>query len=324
MKKAAVVLVSALLALTMGACVSREPEIQKPTEVTTETEQAEPEPETEEPVTTPEPETDIETEPADEPETEPAPASAEATVDETVILDAAGVKVTVKSLDESDSWYGPSLKLLIENNSGQDLTVQCRNASVNGYMCETMMSTDVANGKKANDTLTFDADQLALSGVDAIGEMEFSLHIFDADTWDTYLDTDPIIVKTSLAGTFEQEYDDSGDVVYSSDGIYIIVKGLTDDASWLGSSIMVEVINATDSGITVQARDTSINGFMVSPFFSCDVCAGKRAIDDITFSSSELEDNDIETIEDVELSFHVFDLESWETIVDTDVVKVTF
>ena len=329
MKKVLAVLVSAMLALAMAACVSREPEIQKPTEVTTETEQVETEPETQEPASTPEPETESElaAEPATTPEPEPATTpmpTEEATVEEAVIVDAAGVKVTVKSLDENASWYGPALKLLIENDSGKDLTVQCRNSSVNGYMCETMMSTDVANGKKANDTLTFDADQLALSGVDAIAEMEFSLHIFDADTWDTYFDTDPIVVKTSLAGTFEQEYDDSGDVAYSSDGIYIIVKGLTDEASWLGKSVMVEIINATDTDFTVQCRDTSINGFMVSDVFSCDVCAGKRAIDDITFASYDLEENDIETIEDVELSFHVFDMDSWDTIVDTDVVRITF
>lgn len=311
MKRAVVVLVSAMLALTMAACVRRNPEIQRPTEVKTETEQAEPE-------------TEPETETATEPETAPTPAPATATIDEAVILDAAGVKITVKSLDEEDSWYGPELKLLIENNSGQDLTVQCRNASVNGYMCETMMSADVADGKKANDTLIFSADQLAQSGVEAIAEMQFSFLIFDSDTWDTYLDTDLITVKTSLAGTFEQEYDDTGDVAYNAGGIYIIVKGLTDDASWLGSSVIVEVINATDTDITVQARDTSINGFMVSPFFSCDVCAGKRAIDDITFSSTELEENDIKTIGDIELSFLVFDMDSWDTIVETDMVKVTF
>ena len=68
MKRAVVVLVSVMLALTMAACVRRNPEVQRPTEVTTETEQAEPEVEKEEPTTKPEPET--ETEPVSEPEPE--------------------------------------------------------------------------------------------------------------------------------------------------------------------------------------------------------------------------------------------------------------
>ena len=39
---------------------------------------------------------------------------------------------------------------------------------------------------------------------------------------------------------------------------------------------------------------------------------------------TELEENEIVSIEDIELAFHIFDLESWDTIVDTDVVSVVF
>jgi hypothetical protein len=47
-------------------------------------------------------------------------------------------------------------------------------------------------------------------------------------------------------------------------------------------------------------------------------------MDTITFMSSELEENGIETIESVELSFHVFDMSSWDTIVDTALVTINF
>lgn len=39
--------------------------------------------------------------------------------------------------------------------------------------------------------------------------------------------------------------------------------------------------------------------------------------------SSELEKNDIEKIEEVELSFHIYDLSSYETILDTDPIGFT-
>ena len=63
---------------------------------------------------------------------------------------------------------------------------------------------------------------------------------------------------------------------------------------------------------------------MVDPFFSCDILVGKHAIDTITFSSTELEENDIETIEDIELAFHIFDMNSWNDIANTAPVTISF
>ena len=39
---------------------------------------------------------------------------------------------------------------------------------------------------------------------------------------------------------------------------------------------------------------------------------------------SDLEENDITSINDVELSFTIFDSESWDNTIDTDVIKITF
>lgn len=251
------------------------------------------------------------------------PTKTEVTISEAVLVDEAGVKITAKSL-ATDGFLGPEIKLLIENNSGKDLTFQCRNASVNGYMVETMMSVDVVNGKKANDSLTFMESDFEVCGIEAIADIEIAFHIFDMANWETYLDTDAIQIKTSIADTFEYAYDDSGKLAYEGNGVKIVVKGLAKDESIFGPSLVVYIENTGDKDVTVQARDVSINGFMVDAMFSCDVVADKRAVDTITFMETDLEENEITAIEDVELSFHVFDMAEWETIVDTEVVKITF
>ncbi|NCE63169.1 hypothetical protein D1159_00890 [Pseudoflavonifractor sp. 524-17] len=95
------------------------------------------------------------------------------TIEETVLVDKGGVKITAKSLS-TDEIFGAELKLLIENNSGKDLTIQCRNASVNGYMVEPMMSVDIVNGRKANDAITFMDSDFDACGITAIEEVELS------------------------------------------------------------------------------------------------------------------------------------------------------
>ena len=251
------------------------------------------------------------------------PTETEVSVEETVLVDEGGVKITAKSLNV-DGIFGAELKLLIENNSGKDLTIQCRNASVNGYMVETMMSVDIVNGKKANDSITFMTSDFETCGITNIADMEFSFHIFTTADWETYLDTALIQLKTSIADTYEYAFDDSGEVAYDVDGITVIIKGLAEDTSIWGPSVVVYIENNTDKAFTVQARDVSINGFMVDALFSCDVMPGKKAVDTITFMETELEENEIVSIEDIELSFHIFDLESWDTIVDTDAVSMVF
>ena len=62
----------------------------------------------------------------------------------------------------------------------------------------------------------------------------------------------------------------------------------------------------------------------MSAIFSADIMPGKKAVDAITFLDSDLEDNGITNIEDVEVSFNIFNTDSWDTVVDTDVVTISF
>ncbi len=250
-------------------------------------------------------------------------AGTEVTIEEAVVFDQGGIKITAKSLDMT-GFFGPAIKLLVENDSSKSVTVQARNSSVNGYMVDNMMSVDVAAGKKANDTLTLAQSDLDAAGITTIADIEFSFHVFDADTWDDIINSDLIRIETSAADGFEYTYDDSGDFVYNENGIEIVVKGLSENESCLGPSLVVYISNTGSRNVTIQAQDVSINGFMVDPFFSCDILAGKHAIDTITFSSTELEENDIETIEDIDLAFHIFDMNSWNDIANTAPVTISF
>lgn len=300
MKKYLSILLVLVLGISLAACGDAEEPVKEPDAVVAESKAEE-------------------TAPPEEPE---KPAESAATIEETVLVDEAGVKITAKSL-ELDEMFGPEIKLLIENNSGKDLTFQCRNASVNGYMTETMMSVDVVNGKKANSGLTFMEADLDACGIETIADMEFTFHIFDTAEWEDYLNTQPIRVETSAADTYEYLYDDSGDPVYEGNDVRIVVKGLVGDDIF-GPGIQVYIENRGSRNLTVQVRDVSINGFMIDPIFSRDIAAGKCAVDSITFMEADLAENEITAIENVELSFHVLDCDSWNTIVDTEIVAITF
>ena len=244
------------------------------------------------------------------------------TIVETVLLDESGIKITAIGLE--DGLFGTDLKLLIENNGDKNVTVQARNSSVNGFMVDTMMSEDVVAGKKANTTLTFSTGGLKEANITTVANMEFAFHIFETDSWDTYLDSAMIVLETSAADGYEQTVDDSGTVFYDNDGIKIVGKGLSTDDSIFGPGLIVYIENNTEKNITVQVRDTSVNGFMVDPSMSQDVVSGKKAISAVTFFSSDLEENGIEDITEIETSFHIFDMDSWDGIADTEAIVINF
>lgn len=249
---------------------------------------------------------------------------AEIVIEEQVVYEKDGIKITAKELDPNGSFMGAELKFLIENETDKNITVQARNVSVNGYMVDSNMSSEVASKKKNNDSLTFLSTSLEECGITNISEMEFSFNIFNSDDWMDSFDTDMIIIKTSSADGYVQNYDDSGEVLYENNGVKIVSKGISQDDSFLGPSVILYIENNMDEGITVQARDTSINGFMVDPTLSPEINPGKKAIAKMTFLSSYIEENQIDEIETVETSFNIFYTEGWDTIVNTDPISMSF
>lgn len=244
-----------------------------------------------------------------------------ASIEETVILDQNGLKITATGLEES--FMGEELKLLVENNSGQNLTVQSHASSVNGYMITNIMSIDVANSKKVNDALTLTSSEMEDCGITSITDLAFTLHVFNTDTWEAVMDTHVIELKTNLSGSVTQTYDDSGNVVYDAGGIRIITKGKTND-SILGPGIQVYVENNSAEDIMVQTRNVSINGFMVDTFYSPLVMAGKRSLSSLTISDTSLEANGITDITSAELSFVIINPTNLMDIAETGPVSLTF
>lgn len=247
---------------------------------------------------------------------------AETTIEQKVIFEQDGIIITATGLDFDSSFMGPEIKLLIENNTEKNLCIQSRNVSVNGYMVSTTMSAEISSGKKTNDSLTIDRSSMEACNIEDIAYVDFSLHIFNNDSWDDSIDTEMIHIDTSSIDSYMQSYDDSGENIYENEGIKIVSKGISEDSSFMGPSLVIYAENNTENAITIQSRDVSVNGFMVDPIFSCEVMPGKRAIDSITFMSSDIEENQIKSIDEIELSFHIFQTDGWDTIQDTEPITI--
>lgn len=91
-------------------------------------------------------------------------SSSKISITEQVLFEYSGLKITAKEIVE-DSFWGTGIRFLIENNSAQNLGINCNALIVNNYMMsDGLFSSSVAAGKKANETLYFDSMGLRLPG----------------------------------------------------------------------------------------------------------------------------------------------------------------
>ena len=232
-----------------------------------------------------------------------------ATIEETVLVDEYGVKITAKELTYGN--YAAELTLVIENNSEKDLSFIANSVgyscnSVNGYMVpEGYLNCDVAAGKKANDTISISYDTLMLYGIFEIADIEIGFDISDDDYNHTY--TGPRTIQTTAVDSYnyetlcyreniaskesQAEYDYSvpyfsADAVYEESGLVIASQAVMENKD--GDSILLlEIVNTTDEIVSVSTTNIDINGLRIcdSTWSYDSISPGKTAIVDIDLSS---------------------------------------
>lgn len=226
----------------------------------------------------------------------------DATLDETVIYEADGVKITAKGLEYTN--YSVDLGITVENNSGKDLGFvsgslgySCN--SVNGYMIpDGYFNCDVPNGKSANESISFGYDALMLFGINEIADLEIGVDITDNDYNHTY--TGPLAMQTSAAASHDYGKDyfqesitsDAAmkefeygipyftqDVAYDVNGVKMLSSGIMEKNG--ETMLFLEMENTSSDMIYETTSDIAINDLVISGPSNWSVDAinpGKRGI----------------------------------------------
>lgn len=107
-----------------------------------------------------------------------------------VLYDENGIKIVCKGLKQDIIWDG-TIVFYMENNNGQPITVYAENVSVNGFMQDAGLWSDLRDGTKIVDGMSLlDLSDLEIENIDEVKEIEFNLRIINADNWDEIVTTD--------------------------------------------------------------------------------------------------------------------------------------
>ncbi len=142
----------------------------------------------------------------------PKSLSTNAKIEETVLVDESGIKIIANALNYTQ--YSVDVDLTIENNTEKDLSFCC---GTMGYSCNSVngyMNTKVGAGKKAKEVISFSVRDLAMMGIIDIADIEIGFDIED-DFYDTYLQTGPRQIRTSIAESYDYSIDSYQEAIVS-------------------------------------------------------------------------------------------------------------
>ena len=203
------------------------------------------------------------------------------TVEETVLVDESGVKITATGIEYGN--YKAELELKIENSTDTEIDIGGNGAMiVNNFTIPAWISYNVPANEELEDTINIDLDELKLRGVYEIANMELHLTIdsIDADhQFNDLLDTN-VNIPTSIADTYvvdDMSYQNSisdpqtadrygyemlnwnTDTIFDQYGVQFTSVALLKNSD--GERYMlIEIVNNNDSAITVSLRNMNILG----------------------------------------------------------------
>lgn len=243
------------------------------------------------------------------------------TIEEQELINQDGIVITAKEYVTDNIW-GDGIKLVLENNSDKTVTVGCNALIVNNYMITDLFVAEVAPGKKSNEVMYLSNTELKAAGIDTVGQVEIYFHVYDSASYDNIFDSGCVTIKTSEFANMDTTPEDMGTELYNENGIRIVGKAVDENSFW-GTAILLYCENTSGKNVGISVEEMSINGFMMSPLFSTIIYDQKMSLDEITVLSTELETNGIDEIEEVELKFHIYDVDSYNTIADSEPIKFT-
>ena len=255
--------------------------------------------------------------PTDAPTEAPTEAPVQTAVPDIIqLVDNDDVAVHITNI-ENNEHLGMQLRIQCENKTDRALMFSWDMVSVCGFMYDPMWAEEVAPGKISNSTIDLDTYALEQMGVISVDEISFTLRIFDSENWmeAPLVQEKCTIYPTGLTAEtvrFPARPESAGQVVVAEDenARFVIEWADAEDASEY--TVYVYMENKTDRNLMYAWDLVSVNDKMVDPFWATVVAAGKKACSEITFYRSDLADNGIDEVENIEFTLLISDYDDWE------------
>ena len=218
---------------------------------------------------------------------------------------------------EYNEHLGLQIHVLCENKSDRTLMFTWNNTSVCGFMYAPLWAEEVAPGKMVNSTVDFDTYALEKMGVTSVDQVAFDLSVLDSEAFldEPLVDTGFAIYPTGKQAdqvVFPEYTHKNGEtVIVDRDVVTFIIENVEDEVSEY-YTLNCYVANHTGKNLLITWDAVSVNGFMVDPFWAASVAGGMQLVTQISFLRSDLEEQGIQDVSEIEFTLLAMDQDDWE------------
>ena len=218
---------------------------------------------------------------------------------------------------EYNEHLGLQLYVVCENTSDRQLMFTWNNTSVCGFVYDPLWAEAVAPGKKVNSTVDFDTYALEQMGVASVDEVVFTLSVLDSEEFldGPLVNTGCVIYptgKTADQVVYPEYVHKNGEtVITENDVLTFIIEDVEDEVSEF-FTLNCYLANHTGKNLMVSWDSVSVNGSMADPFWAAPVPAGTQLITQISFLRSDLEEQGIEDVSEIEFTLMAYDDDNWD------------
>ena len=249
--------------------------------------------------------------------------------DEIVLVDNADCTMKITNIDPNGDW-GYTLDVYLENKTDLNLYFNVSDAAINNVMCDPFWGAEVPAGKKVNETIDWDQDDLAYYDIEDVRVIDLAVSIYDNDNWDAedlVNDIFTIYPQGDTADTLQlpaRQAVDGEQLLIDNENCSFTALGYYIDDYW-GFTLVGYLVNKTDSFVMFSMDDVSVNGYMCDPYWAQEVMPGKEAYAEIAWDIEDFENNGITDVESIEFTLRAYDNNDWSAgDFVNDVCTITF
>ncbi len=242
------------------------------------------------------------------------------TMDEQPVYEKDGVTVTAKAL-RYDTVSGPQIMLSIRNDTENDYLIQNNYTTVNGFMIRPELDVTVKKHKKIEAPMSLPYLSLAMANIHTLKDIGFSLRLLDSKSF-AVAGVTPI-VKLKLKNTAEKlpPYNENGQTAFDEKGVKIVLQGVKKDSLFESSCVLkVYMVNNTDQTVCIKNNRLAVNGYDITVSMNTPILPGMRAVDKIELYDRDLEEYGVTVIDNVKVSFEIYEYEEWKLIASSKLV----
>lgn len=254
----------------------------------------------------------------------------EISVDETVLVDDNGIKITAVGV-ELDEESNVCVQLKIENNTDNDVTVYASSGSVNG--CDIIPSIyggllDIGAHEEIETLLGYLRYDLQIHGITDINYMEVSFRISDTDG--NFLDncwyTTSVRMNTIENIVTNENCDIGPAIVYDNNGVTISILGIYNNEDTGCSDVAIYIENYNTYGISVESSYIEANGCESCSEFNRYIKPEDTKLEFIEIDKEFFSKNGFKTVDDIKTTFNIVEVydTGYEPLGDTGEILVKF